>query len=134
MAQVKLADGRYVEAVVTIPDTLTGSWSYAAPSGGVVNSTTAVTLAAAVAGVRNMVNSLQISTDALGVASEIVIRDGSAGTVIYRAKLGTTALSNAAQRFNPPLRGSTGNLLEYALTVASVTGGVFVNAQGAQGL
>lgn len=134
MAQVKLADGRYAELLATVADVPTGSWVYVAPAGGVVNTTVAATLVAATAGVRNVLNSIQVSTDALGAATEFVIRDGAAGAVLFRMKLGTAAVMNAAQNFNPPLRGTVGNLLEYATLTASVTGGVFVNAQGAQGL
>ena len=134
MAQVKLSDGRYAELLATVADVPTGSWAYVAPVGGIVNSTAGTTLVAAAAGVRNVLNSLQLSTDVLGAATEFVIRDGAAGAVLFRMKLGTAAVMSAPMRFNPPIRGSVGNLLEYATLTASVTGGVFVNAQGAQGL
>lgn len=134
MAQVKLSDGRYADVVSVMYETPTGTWSYAGPTGGIVNSTTAVTIVAAAAGVRNVLNTLLLSTDALGAATELVVRDGAAGTVLFRTKLQTTPLTQALKRFNPPLRGTVGNLLEVATLTASVTGGVFVNAQGSQGL
>jgi hypothetical protein len=108
-------------------------WNYAAAAGGIVNTTTAVTIkAAAGAGVRNYISSLNISHDALGAATEIVIRDGAAGTVIWRGKLQTTAAEDKAIIFNLPLRGSPNTLLEVA-TLTAVTGGVFVNVQGYTG-
>ncbi len=64
----------------------TDAWSHAAASGGIVNSTTAVTLvAAAGAGVRNYLTDLQVNTEALGAATELAIRDGAGGAVLWRA-------------------------------------------------
>ena len=134
MAQVKLSDGRYAELLATVADVPTGSWAYVAPTGGVVNTTAGTTLVAAAAGLRNVLNGIQMSTDALGVATEFVIRDGAAGAVLFRMKLSASAAMDSTQTFVPPLRGTAGNLLEYATLTATVTGGLFVNAQGAQGL
>jgi hypothetical protein len=61
-----------------------------------------------------------------------VIRDGAAGTVIWRGKLQTAAAEDKAIIFNLPLRGSPNTLLEVA-TLTAVTGGVFVNVQGYTG-
>ena len=103
-------------------------WSYAAAASGIVNTTTAVTIKAA-AGARNFLCSLQIQTATLGGATELVVRDGAAGTVIWRTQLQTTALPLTEISFETPLVGSSGNLLEVA-TLTGVTGGVYVNAQG----
>lgn len=106
------------------------TWNYAAAASGIVNTTTAVTMkAAAAAGIRNYVNSLQIATDTLGAATELAIRDGASGTVLWRGKLQTTALPQTTINFDPPLRGTAATLLE-AVTLTAVTGGVYVNAQG----
>lgn len=108
------------------------TWSYAAASGGISNTTTAVTVkAAAAAGIRNYVTALQLSSDALGTATEFAIRDGAAGTVLWRAKIGTAGITGVDQiRFDPPLRGTAATLLEVVTLTASGTGAVFANLQG----
>lgn len=108
-------------------------WFYVAPaSGSITNSTTAVTLAPAVAGQRNYITDIQISHGVLTSAGEIVIRDGAGGTVIWRALDGTTQLpgGSVSIRFPTPLRSSPGNLLEFATLTASGSGTHYVNAQG----
>lgn len=105
-------------------------WSYAAAASGIVNSTTAVTVkAAAAAGIRNYVSSIQLSWDALGAATEFAIRDGAAGTVLWRHKI-QTATGQIPVVFNNPLFGTAATLLEIVTLTASVTGGVFANLQG----
>lgn len=107
-------------------------WSYAAAAGGISNSTTAVTIkAAAGAGLRNYITSLQITAEALTNATEFVIRDGSAGTVIWRTKIGTGGLLGGREIvFSSPLKGSTNTLLEMVTLTASGAGAVYVNVQG----
>lgn len=107
-------------------------WVYAAASGGIVNSSTAVTLkAAGAAGICNYITGIDISHDALGAATEIAVRDGAAGTVLWRMKLQTAALPLTSIRFTTPLRGTAATLIEF-LTITNVTGGVYVNARGYQ--
>jgi hypothetical protein len=110
-------------------------WAYAAATGGIVNTTTAVTVkTAAGAGVRNFVTGLQISTDALGAATELVIRDGAGGAVLWRTKLGTAAINGPLEvNFAVPLVGSANTLLEIVTLTATVTGGVYVSVQGYTG-
>lgn len=110
-------------------------WYYAAATGGIVNSTAGVTAkAAGAASVRNYVRSATISCDALGAATELVINDGAAGTVMARIKLPiTTFVQPFTVQFVPPLRGSAATLVEIKTLTATVTGGVFVNLQGYQG-
>lgn len=110
-------------------------WQYAAAAGGIVSSTADVALkAAGAAGVRNFLSSITINHDTLSAVSECVIKDGA--TVIWRGKLQTAAtdVANGAGtiRFNPPLRGTAATAMNFAL-LTSVTGGVFVNAQGYTG-
>lgn len=108
-------------------------WSFAVATGGIVNTTTAVTIkAAAGAAVRNYLNSCQIDHDALGAVTELVFRDGASGTVIARKKLQVTAVEGGQVTFATPLRGTANTLMEVA-TLTAVTGGVFVNCQGYQG-
>lgn len=107
-------------------------WSYAAAASGIVNSTVAVTIkAAAGAGMCNYLTSLQIMAEALGAATELAIRDGAAGTVIWRTKIGTGGLTTGLQlNFPSPIRSTANTLLEVVTLTASVTGAVYVNAQG----
>lgn len=133
MAQIQLPDGKVTTDIgATAPGVYTpGRWSYAAPASGLVNSTAAVTIVTASAGVRNVIHALQISTDALGAATEFAIRDGAGGTVLWRMKLTTAGLSQQASHYFPvPLQGTAGNLLEIVTLTASITGAVYFNAQG----
>jgi len=122
-------DGRLVIAPYSYPE---ATWQYAAAAAGILNTTTAVTIkAAAAASVRNYITSIDIMAEALGTATEFVIRDGAAGTVIYRTKIGTGGLTAGRHVFfDPPLRGTAATLLEVATLSASVTGAVYFNATG----
>ena len=105
-------------------------WSYAAATGGIDNSSTAVTVkTAAGAGVRNYVKSIQIAHATLGASTEFGIRDGAGGTVLWRTLLHTTAMPSTTFTFANPLRGSANTLLE-VVTLTAVTGDVLVNCQG----
>lgn len=112
------------------PNSIATEWTYPAASGGINNSNTAVTIKAApTAGVRNYISDIQIQTGALSTATELAIRDGSGGTVLWRTQLQTTAMPLTGFNFQTPLRGSLGNLLE-VLTITASTGAVYFNAQG----
>lgn len=105
-------------------------WGYAPPVGGIDNSSAGVTVkTAAGAGLRNYLTSVQVSHATLGATTELVIRDGAAGTVIWRIGLETAAMAPVEVIFPIPLKGTANTLLEVA-TVAAVTGDVLVNAQG----
>ncbi len=112
-------------------------WSYPAASGGIVNTTTAVTIkTAAGASVRNYLCTLTLNHDTLGAATEVAVRDGAAGTVLWRGKLQTTATDIATGagsiQLSPCLKGTANTLMEF-VTLTAVTGGVFVNASGFTG-
>lgn len=109
--------------------TVGNPWSYAAAASGIVNTTTAVTVKAAVAAQRNYVTSIQISHATLGAGTEFAIRDGAGGTVLWRIDLKTTAMPAATFVFPVPLKGSVNTLLEI-VTLTGVTGGVYANLQG----
>ena len=116
-------------AITRHPD----AWSYTSSASGIVNTTTAVPIkAAAGAGIRNYITDIQIDHDTLGAGTEVAIRDGAGGTVLWRGKLKTTALPIVSVTFQTPLAGSPNTLLE-VVTLTAVTGGVFVNAQGYAG-
>lgn len=105
-------------------------WNYAAASGGIDNSSTAVTIkAAAGASIRNYLTSISYAHATLGATTELAVRDGAAGTVLWRTILHTTAFAGREVTFNPPLRSTANTLLE-VITLTAVTGDVLVNAQG----
>ncbi len=126
---IATVDGRQVIRLNSIPE---NEWVYAAASGGITNTTTAATLVAAqAAGIRNYLTNLQISSDVLGAATEIAIRDGAGGTVLWRGKIGTAGIAGVSTiQFSDPLKSTAATLLEVVTLSASVTGGVYVNAQG----
>ena len=100
-------------------------WSYAAPSGGVVNTTDVVLVAAAGAGLRRYVTSIQLK-NANAVATEVVLKDGS--TIIWRGHLSASMGSTEEIIFSDPIK-TTANA---ALNFACITTGaqVYINAQG----
>jgi hypothetical protein len=69
--------------------------------------------------------------EALGAATELAIRDGAAGTVLWREKIGTPGVPQGVSiNFQTPLRGTANTLLEVVTLTASGTGAVYFNAQG----
>lgn len=113
----------------------TFDWNYAAASGGISNTTTAVTFKAAtgVNSTRNYVTAVSVTAGALGVATELAIRDGAGGTVLWRVLVPTGGL-NQTFVFPSPLHNSANNvLLEVVTLTASVTGAVYFNAVGYTG-
>ena len=113
----------------------TTGWSYAAAASGIVNTTTAVTFkAAAGAGLKNYITSVQITAEALGAATELAIRDGAGGTVLWRTKIGTGGMTTGLPIVFPvPIAGTANTLLEVVTLTASTTGAVYFNAQGYTG-
>lgn len=106
-------------------------WSYAAAASGIVNTTTAVTIkTAAGAGVRNYITSIQVMSEALTTATELAIRDGAGGTVIWRTKIPTTGLPSVQFDFTNPIKSTANTLLEVVTLTASGAGAVYFNAQG----
>lgn len=110
------------------------SWSYAAAASGIVNTTTAVTIkTAAAAGIRNYITDIEIMSEALTNATELSIRDGAAGTTLWRTKIPTGGLITSHFSFATPLRGTAATLLEVVTLTASGAGAVYFNAQGFTG-
>lgn len=117
--------------VVRPYETQANSWSYAAATSGIVNTTTAVTIkASAGSGIRNCITGVQLTADTLGSATEFAIRDGAGGTVLWRFKLQTTGSTGFSNTFASPVCGTAATLLEIVTLTASVTGGVYANVQG----
>jgi len=107
-------------------------WHYVAATSGIVSTTTAVTIKAAsgTAGIRNYITSIDVSAIGAGTASELVIRDGAAGTVIWRIQIPALGFNNPFTiEFPTPLRGTANTLLEVA-TLTSTATPVFLNVHG----
>lgn len=121
-------DGKLIVRSHSIPE---NEWKYAAGAGGIVNTTTGVTLAAAGgSGVLVYITSMQIQAGNLTNATEIALRDGAGGAVLWRANIPTTGLDLKHIVFENPIKTTANTLLEFATLTASGTGAVYVNAQG----
>ena len=131
-ARQQQAIGTLIGVPVTKPYSIPeGEWSYGAAASGIVNTTTAVTIkTAAGAGIRNYITSIQVMAETLTTATELAIRDGAAGTVIWRTKIPTGGLPTTTIAFPSPLKGTANTLLEVVTLTASGAGAVYFNAQG----
>lgn len=103
------------------------TWSYAAASGGLVNTTAVTIKAAAAASIRNCLTGIQVINAHATVSTEVLVRDGAAGTVLHRGWAQAVGGGFAAN-FEVPICGTAATLME----VVNVTTGsaVYVNAQG----
>ena len=120
-------DGRMIVCPHSVPEL---EWSYAAAAGGILNTTTAVTIKSNVASLRNYLTSMQIRAEALTNATELAIRDGAGGTVLWRTKISSSGMIDTQFHFECPLRSTANTLLEVVTLTASGTGAVYFNAQG----
>jgi hypothetical protein len=126
-----------VNGAVNQPFAMASSrWVYATPTGGIVNTTTPVTIiSAAGVGVRNYLTALQIDFDALVTATEFVVQDDTAGAILFRAKLPSGAAGSRTYSFPVPLKGTANKIMQVVtLTATGAVVGVFPNAQGFQGV
>jgi hypothetical protein len=106
-------------------------WAYAPAAAGIVNTNVAVTIrAAGAAGVRHYVTGLDLYHEALTTATLFSVRDGAAGTVLWRTFLPTGVAGRLAVTFPTPLRGSAATLLEMLTETASGAGAVWANVEG----
>jgi hypothetical protein len=116
----------------SIPD---ATWQTAAAAGGIINSTTAITLnAAGAAGIRNYLAQLTITSNGVATATtELVVLDGA--TVIWRDYLITSPPNNIRNvMFTIPLRGSAATAMSFQTLTAQGSGSaLYVNAIGFQG-
>jgi len=108
------------------------TWNYAPPAAGLLNTTVAVTVKAAVAAQRGNISTMDLWSEALTTATEFAIRDGAAGTVLYRTKIATGGLLQGRHViFDPPLRQAAVNtLIEIVTLTASGAGAVYCNLSG----
>lgn len=114
--------GAIVAKPYSIPEL---DWQYAAAAGGIINTTDVAAKAAAAAGIRNYVTSIQVrNTNA--VATEFVIKDGA--TVIWRTQLPASMAYAQTVTFPTPLKGTAAT----AINIACITTGaaVYANLQG----
>lgn len=105
------------------------TWSYPAAAGGLVNTTGVTAKAAAGAGIRNYVTKVGLVNSHQTISTEIVIRDGAAGTVLWRG-WAQAAGGGQVEVLDPPLRGTANTLIEIAEITTTATAGVLVNLQG----
>ena len=116
--------------LVILTDALpANTWSYAAPAGGLVTTSGVTAKAAAGAGIRNYVSKIQFMNSHQTIGTEVVIRDGAAGTVLWRGWAQFPG-GGAEVEFKPPLRGTANTLIEIAEVTTTATAGVLVNLQG----
>lgn len=114
--------------LVNIPYALPGqSWSYAAASGGITTTTGVTAKAAAGAGIRNYVTRAQIINGHATQGTDVQIRDGASGTVLFRG-YAVAAGGGVSAKFDPPLRGTANTLIEVAAGTAGAA--VYFNLQG----
>jgi hypothetical protein len=113
---------------VNYPYALPGStWGYAAASGGITDTTGVTAKAAAGAGVRNYITRVQVINGHATVSTDVQIRDGASGTVLWRG-FAQAAGGGVSAVFDPPLRGTANTLVEVACgTTGTAT---YFNLQG----
>jgi hypothetical protein len=113
---------------LTLPYAIPAStWGYAAASGGITNTTGVTAKAAAGAGIRNYITNIQVINGHASTDTDVQIRDGASGTVLWRAfaKSGGGGISC---KCDPPLRGTANTLIEVACGTTGAA--VYVNLQG----
>jgi len=100
-------------------------WAYASAAGGIINTTDVVLAAAAGAGLRRFITSMQVK-NVNATATEVVLKDGA--TIIWRGHVSASMGTTEEIIFTNPLK-TTANA---ALNFACITTGaqVYVNAQG----
>lgn len=114
--------------LVTIPfANPNNTWNYAAASGGIVNTTGVTIKAAAGAGVRNYITCLSVINGHATTSTDVQIRDGASGTVIWRG-FAQAAGGGVREVFSIPLRGTANTLLEVACGTTGAA--VYVNVCG----
>ncbi len=110
-------------------------WHYAAATSGIVSTTTAVTFKAAsgTAGIKNYITAIEIGAIGAGTATELCIRDGAAGTVIWRIQVPAAGFTFPLNvNFTTPLKGTANTLLEVVTLTSSATP-IYFNAHGYTG-
>ena len=115
--------GALVNKPFSIPE---ADWQYAGAAGGITGTTDVVLRAAAAAGIRNYVTSIDVRNAHATVATEVVIKDGA--TVIWRQLLPAAMATPVDITFPTPLRGTAATAVNFACLTTGAQ--VYVNAQG----
>jgi len=115
--------GALVNKPFSIPE---ADWQYAGAAGGITGTADVVLKAAAAAGVRNYVTSIDLRNAHATVATEVVIKDGA--TVIWRQLLPAAMATPVDITFPTPLRGTAATAVNFACLTTGAQ--VYVNAQG----
>lgn len=122
--------GALIQKPYAIPEL---DWTYAAASGGIVDTSDNVLKAAGAAGIRNYLTWIDLINTDTTVGTEVVVKDGS--TVIWRTFIpasiaAVTQPMPVSFNFPTPLRGTAATALNVAcITTSSQT---YVNAGGYQ--
>jgi hypothetical protein len=103
------------------------TWSYAAASGGITNTTGVTAKAAAGAGVRNYITSIQVINGHATTDTDVQVRDGASGTVLHRG-FAKAAGGGYTCKCDPPIKGTANTLIEVACGTTGAA--VYVNLQG----
>jgi len=121
-----------MSTMLVIPGDHPNGWQFASAASGIVNSTAVVQAAPVPTGTPyfNCVSALQLMAEALGSATEFVIKGSVSGTVLWRTKIGTGGLPGLSAVFSPPLQAPAGDAIQIQTLTASVTGAVYANLQG----
>lgn len=115
--------GALVAKPYSIPE---ADWQYAAAAGGITSTADVALKAAAAAGIRNHVTSIDVRNAHATVATEVVVKDGA--TVVWRQLLPAAMAAPVAVAFPTPLRGTAATALNFACLTTGAQ--VYVNAQG----
>lgn len=116
------------EPAYAIPDAdADSSWSFAAASGGITDTTGVTAKTAAGAGIRNIVTRVQVINAHATVGTDVQIRDGASGTVLWRG-YAVAAGGGVSAVFDPPLKGTANTLIEVACGTTGAE--VYFNLQG----
>jgi hypothetical protein len=108
-------------------------WRYTSGASPILsNTTTAVTIkTAGGTGVKNAIDSIQLTTTAFTASVPLAIRDGASGTVMWALTVPTAGLLQPVTIvFEQPLVGTANTLLEVVTTTANTAGTVTLNVQG----
>lgn len=111
---------------ITLPYAIPAStWSYAAATSGITNTSDVAAVAAGGASVRHYITGVQVFNAHATVGTEVVIKDGS--TIIWRG-YAVAVGGGCSAKFDPPLRGTANT----AVNVANITTGsaTYFNLQG----
>jgi hypothetical protein len=127
---VVVPQGTQTGKLVALPFAIANvTWTYAAAAGGLVTTAGVTVKAAGAAGIRNYVTHIDVVNSHATQGTDIQIRDGASGTVLWRG-YAAPAGGGISADFNPPLRGSAATLVEIAEGTATGTTGVYCNLSG----